>query len=339
MKTTRDLDTDTTVLISKPFVLVVHDKYYKQVCHNCFGYHGTKDLKISCEECKSAWYCSDACKDAQFSEYHHIECAFLKKYAKLSSDIPNETSLRIRTLIKLLVKRKLEIDDVDIKAMDGLKFEDVENLLAHDDDSDEGSYVLKKVKRIIDKKYLMSKEMSMLQLISRAECNQFGLWSEDDDLMGASLHPSASFFNHSCVPNCYSQWEGVNLVFKTLYPIAKGSEITISYIDAHTSTKKRREELLSSYHFLCDCPRCTGRDAIPKKAYDRFYKVHLKCPVGPGLMRLETDLNEIEEEDNIDIPIPQGYDVRTCMTCSFRRLSRPVPEINKYLSRINQINT
>lgn len=319
-------------MVSEPYTLTVHDNYFKSVCHSCFAFHGSRDQKVTCEDCESAWYCNEGCRDAHYSSVHHVECQYLKKYNKLADKTPVETKLRIRTLLRLLIKRRLELDVSDYKDALGAKFEDVESLLAHEEDSEESISVYSMVKKILPESYIPEKSR-VLKLISRSECNQFGLWSEEDDLMGVSLHPSASFFNHSCVPNCFSEWEGEKLIFKTLYPVTKGSELTISYIDAHHSTKKRQRELQASYHFECDCPRCFGQDGIPRSIFSKFYQVHLQCPVGPGLMRLETNLEEIEEKDNIDLPIPNGYEVRTCMTCSFRRLSRPIPTIEDYINK------
>jgi len=70
----------------------------------------------------------------------------------------------------------------------------------------------------------------LLYQLSKSECNQFGLWTPRDDLLGVSIHPAASFFNHSCLPNCYVEWYGPRLVFKALYPIPANSELNISYI-------------------------------------------------------------------------------------------------------------
>lgn len=236
-------------------------------------------------------------------------------------------------MIRLLIKKYHEENNNNVMTTQGVKFCDVETLISHDDEI-EADDVVEYLKENLPSHYIPENDKEIIQLLSKTECNQFGLWSEEDDLMGISLHPSASFFNHSCVPNCYSEWEGEKLVFKTLYPVEKDSELTISYIDAHKSTKQRLEELLSSYHFHCTCPRCNDAGYKgTKDMYSKFYLVHLKCPVGPGLMRLEKNLDEIEEKDNIDLPIPENYEVRTCMTCSFRRLSRPVPFLSVYIDR------
>ena len=349
------------------------------VCAACFTFRGNdSDHEEHCQHCEEAWYCNEECKQSHWEALHKIECPFMKKvkaYDKMSSKF---SKAKLRSLIRLLVKRDLEkksaVEPVEpgVGGKTGPKFVDVESLIAHDEDAEddvEDQEILVALKAVIDPAYTEGLEDEyLLKLMSRSECNQFGLWSPNDDLLGLSLHPSASFFNHSCIPNCYSEWSGINLVFKALYPIPAGSELTISYIDAHSQTRQRREELRNAYYFTCICPRCvktTGK--YPRAYYDDFYQRYLRCPKGPGLMRLDSyqgssdpedsdgDASSSEQKSNnskkakkkrkrrnntidgCELPkrVPYGYEIRSCMTCSIQRCSPAVPSIQDYCAMFN----
>jgi len=45
------------------------------------------------------------------------------------------------------------------------------------------------------------------------------------------------------------------------FPVKKGEELNISYIDTAQDLTARREKLLESYLFTCDCVRCTREEA------------------------------------------------------------------------------
>lgn len=72
-----------------------------------------------------------------------------------------------------------------------------------------------------------------------------------------ALFPLGALTNHQCVPNTRHivNAEGELLVYAAV-PIAKGEEITMSYADVIWDTQMRRQFLLATKHFACQCPRC-----------------------------------------------------------------------------------
>ena len=330
----KDIKTAEVVLTSEPYTVIANEVTITCVCADCFTFRGNDaEHESHCEMCEEAWYCNDDCKKNHWDTLHHLECPIMKKVKECS--LGNKfAKAKLRSLIRLLVKRDLERQASEAEAQKGNgasaadstsaeqtgptattdstsanplgpKFVDVESLIAHDEDGEkdpEDLEILAALKTVIDPKYIgTSTDDYLLKLMSRSECNQFGLWSPDDDLLGLSLHPSASFFNHSCIPNCYSEWSGIRLVFKALYPIPAGAELTISYIDAHASTRKRKDELRSAYYFGCICPRCVkSTNRYPREYYDSFYQRYLRCPRGPGLMRLDSYQGEEDDEADED---------------------------------------
>eukprot|EP01119_Soliformovum_irregulare_P026074 TRINITY_DN9823_c0_g1_i1.p1 TRINITY_DN9823_c0_g1~~TRINITY_DN9823_c0_g1_i1.p1 ORF type:complete len:296 (-),score=70.38 TRINITY_DN9823_c0_g1_i1:17-904(-) len=113
-----------------------------------------------------------------------------------------------------------------------------------------------------------SNEEDLMHLISRIESNNFGLWcgSQNNTCYGRVIYPLASFFNHSCAPNCVTSLDGPLLSILTFQDIKQGEELCISYIDTNLPRSSRRERLLRDFRFLCTCQKCLEeKDANSKE--------------------------------------------------------------------------
>jgi len=98
---------------------------------------------------------------------------------------------------------------------------------------------------------------------SRIERNAFGIYgavdptTEDGVMVGRAVCPGASFFNHSCAPNCRRLDVHPALIsIRTTAPVPEGTELTIAYIDTNVPQRSRRTKLQDVYAFHCDCDRC-----------------------------------------------------------------------------------
>jgi len=113
----------------------------------------------------------------------------------------------------------------------------------------------------------------MADLISRIECNNFGLWTANkENCYCRVLYPLASFFNHSCAPNCLTLIEGPLLSITAARPIAAGEELCIQYIDVNIPRSARISTLWSEYRFRCHCSRCAleiEKSEAPHFTYSR----------------------------------------------------------------------
>eukprot|EP00045_Choanoeca_perplexa_P002828 m.26894 g.26894 ORF g.26894 m.26894 type:complete len:410 (+) comp11727_c0_seq1:219-1448(+) len=80
----------------------------------------------------------------------------------------------------------------------------------------------------------------------------------------------ASFFNHSCQPNCV-HYADINateptdasfttLVLRAVRDIAQGEELTLAYVELATEYSVRQDLLLSHYGFACDCSHCESEN-------------------------------------------------------------------------------
>lgn len=109
----------------------------------------------------------------------------------------------------------------------------------------------------------------------REQSNSFGLWemgdtdislaeggiTDDLELLGWGIYPSAVYFNHSCDANVVKVREGRNMKFIARRMIEKDEEACISYGSVGEDVVSRRARLLSHYHFMCQCSRCIYEDA------------------------------------------------------------------------------
>lgn len=103
----------------------------------------------------------------------------------------------------------------------------------------------------------------------REMSNSFGLWegtgeqgvTDDQELLGWGIYPSAVYFNHSCEPNIIKLRRGRYLQFVATRDIRPGEEACIAYGSVEDPTPERRKRLLEHYHFWCTCTRCNRESA------------------------------------------------------------------------------
>lgn len=130
---------------------------------------------------------------------------------------------------------------------------------------------------VLNNKYLMSttnkdiiskiKELdednfSKYMFLAKIDINQFGEGANN------KLYKSISFFNHSCVPNCFVLSDptyGDELYVVNARPIYAGEELTINYGPKYIcdDTGHRRYHILSDKHFVCNCVACYFQKEFP----------------------------------------------------------------------------
>mmetsp|Transcript_6727 Transcript_6727/g.11584 ORF Transcript_6727/g.11584 Transcript_6727/m.11584 type:complete len:389 (-) Transcript_6727:75-1241(-) len=90
--------------------------------------------------------------------------------------------------------------------------------------------------------------------------------TDDRERSGLGMWFTPSFLSHSCIPNAVGAVDS-NGIFNIMAQraIKPGDEVTISYIgdeDLTYNAAYRRMTLAKSRHFICQCPRCAGDDAL-----------------------------------------------------------------------------
>lgn len=88
--------------------------------------------------------------------------------------------------------------------------------------------------------------------------NSFNVCNQELQSLGTGIYLGASIIDHSCQPNALALFEGTTLAIRILQemPVLDWSKVRISYIDVMASTEERQRQLLETYYFLCDCPKC-----------------------------------------------------------------------------------
>jgi hypothetical protein len=80
------------------------------------------------------------------------------------------------------------------------------------------------------------------------------------DNNGGALYEISCLVNHSCRPNCfYTQDHENRITVRASRSIQEGDEINFSYISDSILVKPipMRRDRLATYHFVCNCERCT----------------------------------------------------------------------------------
>jgi hypothetical protein len=70
------------------------------------------------------------------------------------------------------------------------------------------------------------------------------------------IYPMADMSNHSCQPNTVRVYVGEYMVVHTCTKIAKGEEITTSYVPPTFCYPQRQDALQRTHGFACSCQRC-----------------------------------------------------------------------------------
>eukprot|EP00698_Gefionella_okellyi_P010505 TRINITY_DN2724_c0_g1_i2.p1 TRINITY_DN2724_c0_g1~~TRINITY_DN2724_c0_g1_i2.p1 ORF type:complete len:231 (+),score=43.19 TRINITY_DN2724_c0_g1_i2:328-1020(+) len=197
------------------------------------------------------------------------ECAGLKQlFTDGQFSVQAKKSWPIRLLLRSLYMRAREQagtlpelkfdDDGDVVADN---FDSVLDLEDHEQDLPERTMfkleqVAKQAKFLVDAWARSSLDL-YVSLLTRFYCNAFEFQNNECKFVGVGVFPSASMFNHSCAPLCkYAVDKNGFLEVSSLAAIAKGTELTISYLNPAWGLKKRQEHLKKAYFFECACERC-----------------------------------------------------------------------------------
>ncbi|KAL7467745.1 hypothetical protein ACHAXS_007983 [Conticribra weissflogii] len=121
-------------------------------------------------------------------------------------------------------------------------------------------------KTVDDKSVAFTLHQSIERTLNAFKKNNFGIVDSLHSPFGEGVYPCAALLNHSCAPNCIIRYQlGLNVGTKYQSPIlqivacrniAKGEELTHSYVDLALPTEERRARLMDTHGFECNCKRC-----------------------------------------------------------------------------------
>lgn len=159
-------------------------------------------------------------------------------------------------------------------------------------------------------------------LLAKDKLNAFGIMhpvSEDDEqrsVRAYGIYPSASFFNHDCLPNaCRFDYVDVNppddghntdFIIRMIHDVPQGREICLSYFPVNEKYSSRQKRLLEDYGFACNCDRCnvesswSDNDSVEDNAEDE--EEVMDEDQYENMAESDTDSNPHPHEDNSDFP-------------------------------------
>ncbi|CAM9909254.1 unnamed protein product [Ectocarpus sp. 12 AP-2014] len=282
----RDLNAGELVLREPPFVKVVRRDCASRQCACCCQ-QVTEQGKIEADV-PFAVYCSRACR-AQEDALRAAEANALGKLAGISAARDVDIDL-LRMLLRLLITRAkaLGLRDpsgnsdsasrgVDEEGEGGTIGEGLflrqqwHNLYAlmHHREAMAPEWISVVREAGEDLLHILPEWVrfdveEVVQLACRVNVNAHGLRDDSGSnlVIGVGMFPLAAMINHACRPNCTFVYFGGNLEVRTLEPVSAGTELSVYYIDLLQSTAARRQELLTSKHFLCKCSRCENPSSI-----------------------------------------------------------------------------
>lgn len=89
------------------------------------------------------------------------------------------------------------------------------------------------------------------------------------------LYIKGSFFNHSCLPNCFYYGVANFMFVKTVSDVKKGEELTLSYIEPKPLYERRNE--MNKWNFICKCRLCENEVTMcDKESYLDVFEAYVK---------------------------------------------------------------
>ncbi|GMH00279.1 hypothetical protein Nepgr_002118 [Nepenthes gracilis] len=248
--TTKDFCPGEMIMSQEPYVSVPNNSSVVSRCEVCFA---SRNIK-KCAACHVVWYCGSTCQKSDW-KLHRVEC---RAISKLEKERQKSLTPSIRLMVKLCLRRKLEVEKVIPTAVTD-NYELVEALVSHMADIDEKQLVLYAQMANLVNIILKWHDTNLKEIaenFSKLACNAHTICDSELRPLGTGLYPVISIINHSCLPNSVLLFEGQTAVVRAVLHIPKGTEVSISYIETAGSTMTRQKALKEQYFFSCACPRC-----------------------------------------------------------------------------------
>ncbi|TDL19586.1 SET domain-containing protein [Rickenella mellea] len=272
----------TEIIALRPRIHVLSTQHLESFCSYCCTPRPSSGLK-RCTKCHALWYCGPACQKVDWN-VHKYECTAIshwKESAPKSNDlsiaIPSEA---VRSLGRVLWTRKAEgSNSVWWKEIDAMQSHRGSLPPSATDSHVQLAHFLVRYLGVRGPGELSSfglhSAAELVDLISKFTTNTFTLTTPSVSPIGVTISPLVALINHSCDPNASivfprSSPPNENAIKEpvlrvvALRDIPPGTEILTTYIDITLSTAKRREALLETYNFTCNCSACSPPPDVPK---------------------------------------------------------------------------
>ncbi|XP_037950105.1 SET and MYND domain-containing protein 4-like [Teleopsis dalmanni] len=280
-----DIKVGEEILVEKPFVAVLLEKYAKTHCENCFS---RTAIPVACSKCADVIYCSEECQTHASKTYHKYECGILPLIWRSGASINCHMALRIFASksvdyflkIKDDVNKQFTIQEIQKLPKDD--FHRISHLVRHEDTRtssnffqhalmarfltkclQESGYFGEKAsqRNILDISGLLLYTLQLLQYNTHEVAELHKYQSDGNEktiFIGGALYPNLALFNHSCDPGIVRFFRGNTIHVNTIRPIEAGLPISENYGPMYTqeSREERQSKLKDLYCFDCSCDAC-----------------------------------------------------------------------------------
>lgn len=275
-----------TLLVEEAYVRVTTT----DECYNC----GKKMMNfLPCTNCADVMFCSDDCVKNNF---HSVECTIVFNSDDIHGIKSSNFVLRslmigisafgsvsemmefVQNCLRSDVHEMYQsVDTPKAKYQTFFKLSTSTFIERVRDQASSIFHVMMRSKELATKFDTVHKQRFLVHLACHHALimlsNAFGgLCNPPDEVLGTQNHSAemeneyersifltASYFNHSCLPNVTKLAKGNLAVVKAIQPIKKGQQLFVTYLAGdliERTSKDRNDELQSTYKFRCKCELC-----------------------------------------------------------------------------------
>ncbi|XP_023343918.1 SET and MYND domain-containing protein 4 isoform X2 [Eurytemora carolleeae] len=280
--TSQSIEEGELLFSEEPYSSVLLPEQYSTHCHHCYR---KLEAPMPCKKCTQPRYCSNACVEEGWQEYHQYECGQLDLLHSIGIG-----HLAVRTVLvtglEKLVNIKQSIKGENFEYSNDDEYSRVFSLTHHVDKMQYtvtaallATFLTKKSKFIFPTKspsqqteddtdedlvnYIGGLVLRHLcQLVGNAHAITELRESENGDVqqvrLATAIYPSASMMNHSCVTTIINQFKGRRLLVRATRSLQPGDQVTNCYGPHYRrhAYQERQDMLLNQYKFRCMCEAC-----------------------------------------------------------------------------------
>ncbi|ESN90710.1 hypothetical protein HELRODRAFT_166414 [Helobdella robusta] len=235
MAANKDFKKAETVGVFSPYVHLLSADAKFRHCDHCFVC--STHLK-SCSKCKYMRYCCRNCQSEKGRSEMQEVLGIERNYSHLMSHV--DEIKQSEKAMSTFMKRAVEIKHFISRNGDT-------NIGCSGDGCESDAVELKN-------------PGMLLETFGKMVVNSYSILDEDLNNIGTGFYLGPSIIDHSCRPNCVITFNGINMVVKCLKDVSMGDRLYMSYVDLMNHREGRREHLLRTYFFHCECEACNDHE-------------------------------------------------------------------------------
>ena len=217
-----------------------------------------------CGGCRHMYYCDNVCQKKDW-KIHKLECKIYNEhYQTISSDL-ERMILRLHLTLEHYPNRRTK--SVKIPGTDPAQFRSYDDLPTRKEkiEKDRERFpMFENLLACFRRAGLNYDREKLFEHFCKYMMNNFTIEDLEFKDICLAIFVLESGFEHSCVPNAFLIFNGINLEVRAMRKISPDDKITISLVDSIFSKEERQKELKEHYYFICSCRKCMDDDEESK---------------------------------------------------------------------------